>query len=164
MAAETLQTKEATRSAPARVIPTGTVSIPFIYTTTSDLDFYESSGNDYLELCKVPAGCHIVEASIASSAAPDAATASARILFEYKQGSETEVAIGAAINSAAADTIYRAGEIVVTDDSKEDAVVRIKLSVSSGTTASKWPSGTVISGVVAYTLQTSERFVTAAGQ
>jgi hypothetical protein len=158
MAAETLQTKEATRSAPARVIPTGTVSIPFIYKTTSTLDFYEAGDKDYLELCKVPAGCHIVEASIASDAAPDAATAKATILFEYKQGDET------AINSAAANTIYRAGEVVVTDDSKEDAVVRIKLDVTDGTAASKWPTGTTISGVVAYTLQTSERFVTGVGQ
>lgn len=159
----TFNTNEALRSGPARVIPTGTVTVTFTVTPGA------TATSDTINLVKVPAGATITDCSFATSIGKAALKASVGHFYTNSADVLTTAAGSIIPTPAAANLITVAGDrisaapgiatnaaagpVTVPDDANSDATVFATLTGATG------PALAVYSGAVTYTLQTQERFV-----
>ena len=164
----TFNTQEALRAAPARVIPTGTVTVTFTVTPGA------TAVDDIINLVKVPAGSTITDCSFATSVGKAALKVSVGTTYT-DSADATQTAAGSVIPTpAAANLITVAGDRVsaapgiatnpgaapftIPASAKSDATVFATLTGTTG------PALAVYSGAVTYTLQTQERFEMASDQ
>lgn len=148
-------------ASPAKVIPTGTVTIPFISEGTV------LKNGEALAVAKVPAGAYVTEIDILHVTALGG-TAKISVGVEYQASTDTgtnvtteaaKFRVAAISNTANAKLAIIAGQLpyVVPATAKSDASIII-----AGTTNNSAES--IYKGHVTYTLQTSERFVPSADQ
>ena len=158
---------EGANSSPARVIPTGTVTIPFVLALT------DYAQNDVICFAKVPPGAAITHVRVAHGSQLGSST-ELSIGVEYQTSAQSgdtftsEVAglLAAETSNGAANLVHStdrsvAGALgvpfVVPDSANSDCKVLFKITGAN-------PAASTFFGSVTYTLQTQERFVTASGQ
>jgi len=153
-------TIEFSRSAPARIIPTGTVTIPWEIKV-------DAAADDTINLCKVPPGAVITDVLFSCSVKvsslsvdvgttyTDSADATQTVVNSLVDGGDLQnnFVIRPDVATATAGVPF-----TVPDSAKSDCTVYATLLAANPDAAA------VYRGTVCYTLQTQERFVMASDQ
>jgi hypothetical protein len=156
----THNTSEFGRSAPARIIPTGTVTIPW------EIDVTAANG-DKINLCKVPAGAVITDVLFSCSHKVTSLTVDVGTLYTDSADATQDVA-DSLIDGGNLETLFvvrpdvasatKGAPFTVPDSAKSDCTVYATLAGATPDAAA------IYRGTVCYTLQTQERFVMASDQ
>lgn len=144
-------TSEFSRSGPARVIPTGTVTVPW----SIDVD---AAQNDTINLCKVPPGAVITDVLFACNTKVSSLTVD--VGTSYTDSADaTQLDVDSLIDGGNLQTNFvvttnvATAPFTVPDSAKSDCTVYATLLTAVP------DDDAVYRGTVTYTLQNSERYV-----